>query len=860
MSSQTADTSATKTASAKKPASKKPTVAGLAAELTALETRLKRADTKNRNALKKLDTIVSGLVDANTNKPSSQKAALSRDLKALEKKLTAQFEISHREARNGIREELSRVTMHGAGLETLEQSIAASQDRLNLYETSQRDTIARLNRHIADLAKAVDTRLLNESAAREAAVQALTHQVETTETQLSARIDQVEIETADALNRIGDKVAEFAAVLEDRSKQSDAETAERLADLAQETQSDFHYAQTDLTTRLEALETVAAEWSPTPSLTAANSDDPRVDHMEETLVQLQEELSRLHARLATLQERPLQTQNIGPISSKNYPPSPNNVVPLSQRSQPQLSSPYAEPVSVMQDENPYAGSVEQAAPSMKTTKHYTQPGANPAKPSHFPIEFDPRQFMPPAATPQQTFENLPPLQSAPQHVAQNEVQPLQHIPPMASTGGYPATAEPPSPQNFGDDILSAPMPAPTYENPAYAEDHEMRAERVGGDVSRKSGLATLGKRSISKQNLRVGALAVGVAIVGLFAANTILGGNPAPLQTVDRASEITPVQGSGVEGSEFGVVEAVDSQLIQPTPPVGNYAETTSPVIPASELKTLEAAVAAGNPIAQFQMGLSKLQSGEPEEAARLIRLAANRNQPAAQYRLAKLYETGTGVAEDNVTARELVERAALGGNRIAMHDLANYHFYGQGGLERDPAAALEWFTKAAERGVVDSQFNVAFLREGGQGIPEDLSVAYFWYNIAARQGDQGAPARILEIGNQLDDATRETIRADAARFTPKPVDEAANGVFRDVPWGAKPKTADNTARAARITKVRTAQTLLSDLGFDTGGADGAVGPKTSAAVREFQKINGLSETGEITEELIERLEIAAGV
>ena len=66
--------------------------------------------------------------------------------------------------------------------------------------------------------------------------------------------------------------------------------------------------------------------------------------------------------------------------------------------------------------------------------------------------------------------------------------------------------------------------------------------------------------------------------------------------------------------------------------------------------------------------------------------------------------------------------------------------------------------------------------------------------------------------------------------------------------------------QSLHIQRIRTTQTLLTDLGFDIGGVDGTTGPKTEEAIREFQKINGMPETGEISDELIQRLEIAAGV
>ncbi|WP_427452837.1 peptidoglycan-binding protein [Litorimonas sp. WD9-15] len=846
MSSQTAKST---TKRAKKPV-KRPTVAGLAAELKTLESRLKRTNTAHQKAFKDLQEVVTNLASSAGKTSPVQKAALTRGLNTLEKKLKSDFAATTDAVRSDIRNDLAQVTQSGAGVYALNEALMTANARLDAHESEQRDAIAKLNRHIADMAVAVDARLSNETKARQTSMAEITEKLAKTESLIGKRIDRVEDDTAEALNRIGDKVAEFAAVLDERAHKSDAETAERLADLAQETQAEFNSTQTDVATRLEALETIAAEWSPTPQAqpypTAANNDDPRIDYMSETLGQLQEEISRLHARLAAVQSGREVESNVVPMAQ---PPAQAMAAPQRSASLPTL-----------RDDNPYATtypSEEKAAPSKRE--------------SHVPVEFDPQAFvapqnpdlMPPPASPTQigNFEvsGLPP---APQMPPQ--------LPPMASAGGYNAPTPPPMMNALApiNAPTRAPEPVMAYDNPAYAD--EMRAERVGGETSRKPSLPSLGKLPVSGRNLRLGALVAGVAVIGVIAARSILGGDPIPdqradLNTVPNANIATE---SGFATDEILLAPTageesfanVADQPIESTPPLGNYAETTVPTISNEGQTTLDAAVKAGNPIAQFQMGLNKLQAGDPEEAARLIRLSANRNQPAAQYRLAKLYESGTGVAQDDVTARELVERAAIGGNRIAMHDLGNYYFYGQGDLTRDPAAALDWFRKAAERGVVDSQFNVGFLREGGQGVSEDLSVAYFWYNIAARQGDQGAPGRVAAIGPKLDEATRKKIEADAARFTPKPVDEAANGLFRDVPWATQTAKTPNPARAARIQRIKTAQTLLTDLGFDIGGADGAAGPKTKSAIREFEKVNGLPETGAVTDELIQRLEVATGV
>jgi len=110
----------------------------------------------------------------------------------------------------------------------------------------------------------------------------------------------------------------------------------------------------------------------------------------------------------------------------------------------------------------------------------------------------------------------------------------------------------------------------------------------------------------------------------------------------------------------------------------------------------------------------------------------------------------------------------------------------------------------------------------------------------------------------QLDPDTQAQIKSRADNFKPKPVDEAANGVFRNVSWG-KPKQDTAQAKSVEILKIRDAQTLLGQLGYPVGKPDGIPGSKTRDAIKSFEAVNGLPETGQITDELIERLEIATG-
>jgi len=52
---------------------------------------------------------------------------------------------------------------------------------------------------------------------------------------------------------------------------------------------------------------------------------------------------------------------------------------------------------------------------------------------------------------------------------------------------------------------------------------------------------------------------------------------------------------------------------------------------------------------------------------------------------------------------------------------------------------------------------------------------------------------------------------------------------------------------------------MLGELGYDIGGADGAVGPKTRAAIISFERANSLPETGRVNTVLVDKLELATG-
>ncbi len=271
--------------------------------------------------------------------------------------------------------------------------------------------------------------------------------------------------------------------------------------------------------------------------------------------------------------------------------------------------------------------------------------------------------------------------------------------------------------------------------------------------------------------------------------------------------------------------------------------------ISATGRLSIQQAAANGDPIAQFQLASAKLDAGETKDGVALMRQAANRGLPIAQYRLGKLYEEGTGVPKDMNESRRWTERAANGGNRRAMHNLAMMYAEGNS-VPQSYETAAKWFQEAARMGLTNSQYNLAFLYEQGLGVPESLAQAYAWYSIAAKAGDKGAKERADEIGATLSSSAKNEASTIIASFRPRPLDLAANGVFRNVSW-ARPQlnTAPNIARA---------QVLLARLGYKPGPADGNPGKATRNAIIAYERDQGLAQTGRIDSALLAKLENSA--
>lgn len=369
-----------------------------------------------------------------------------------------------------------------------------------------------------------------------------------------------------------------------------------------------------------------------------------------------------------------------------------------------------------------------------------------------------------------------------------------------------------------------------------------------------SGRPLVRMTSVGSSRLPLIAAASAVAVAGVAAGGYlyIRGKQDAPVQSAPVSTYVDPGANDAAAASlatsddtaaaDDRSAAAIEEDLFgEPaTPPAQAQYAPIPPVV------TVQAAAASGNYIAQYQLAQEKLTSGDYADGAALMRKAAQKGLPIAQYALAKLHERGTGVPKDLALAREWTEKAATGGNVKAMHDLAVFMAEGEGG-EQTYAGAVEWFRKGAEYGVVDSQYNLGVLYEQGLGISPNLTESLFWFDVANRNGDGGAPAKIAELMERVSPEAAAQARSRAATWQPAPANAIANGRFGAQSWNM-----------GNPLQVQAIQKALNALGYATGTPDGIMGDGTATAIRDYQRANNLPVTGTVTADLINALNAGA--
>ena len=165
-------------------------------------------------------------------------------------------------------------------------------------------------------------------------------------------------------------------------------------------------------------------------------------------------------------------------------------------------------------------------------------------------------------------------------------------------------------------------------------------------------------------------------------------------------------------------------------------------------------------------------------DAVKGLEQAAALGYPPAQLELGELYKSGRGIGQDLDHARLWYERAANGGNVLAMHRLGVMAARGEGGPV-DINQSVEWFEKAGNFGLVDAQYNLGATYHpsspGNANSVQDREKAYYWYRLAEVNGDDQAGELARDLGQGLTIEARRRIEDEVSAWAPLSMDRAAN-------------------------------------------------------------------------------------
>jgi TPR repeat protein len=233
---------------------------------------------------------------------------------------------------------------------------------------------------------------------------------------------------------------------------------------------------------------------------------------------------------------------------------------------------------------------------------------------------------------------------------------------------------------------------------------------------------------------------------------------------------------------------------------------------------------------------------------------AADGGVANAHYNMGVIYHQGLGVPVDLAKALGWYEKAAELGHPEAMYNLGIAYIEGVG-TKVDIDKGVSYFKRASKAGVAQAAYNLGVLYESNFIGPIDLKKATEWYAVAAKQGHEQARdalARLQQAGGSTEALAKDT--GDQARTLADKVEPSAGGDEEMGEGDSSPVSENKKASDGPKTLLGDIQRILIKQGLLPGKADGVLSPQTEDVIRSIQKKFGLTEDGQPSQELLEKL------
>lgn len=145
---------------------------------------------------------------------------------------------------------------------------------------------------------------------------------------------------------------------------------------------------------------------------------------------------------------------------------------------------------------------------------------------------------------------------------------------------------------------------------------------------------------------------------------------------------------------------------------------------------------------ASLDEAIRRYESGQYQEAAKILIPLAEAGDASAQQKLSTMYFYGRGVPENEERAMQWARRSADKGNLDAMFFIGTMYVFGDviPKTVSDPdLEAAKWLFEAASRGHADAEYGLGLLFLAGKGVVQNQDEAMKWIRRAAEHGHAGA-------------------------------------------------------------------------------------------------------------------------
>nr|WP_295465141.1 tetratricopeptide repeat protein [Mesorhizobium sp.] len=222
------------------------------------------------------------------------------------------------------------------------------------------------------------------------------------------------------------------------------------------------------------------------------------------------------------------------------------------------------------------------------------------------------------------------------------------------------------------------------------------------------------------------------------------------------------------------------------------------------------------NPWEALRDGYDKYRNGHKDEAIEAYRYAAEKGQLGAQWKLARMYADGDGVARNDYEAFKFysqivsqgvdhgsVEAAYVSDALVAIGTYVRTGIPGSP-VKADPMLAQEYYRDAATNyRNPTAQFELGRMFLNGEGVKSSVKQAGRWLQLAAEKGHAGAQATLGNLLYQRGKVVRGLAMLTAAMERADP---------RDRQWigGMQEEAFALATEADRRTAIALAQDMLA--------------------------------------------------